>query len=373
MHKYLVFGMGSQRGGIESFLINYISKMVSEEDQFDFVLFDFVPDFISNSALNKCTMHIVPKRTKNPILYYKKLNEILSKEKYDVVWYNVCTLSDILLLKLAKRWNVPCRIVHSHNGANMGGTLIGLAHSFNKKIIKKYVTDYWACSEVAAKFMFPPEIINNQKVKYIKNAIDTNAYRFNEETREKVRKELQLTNELLIGHIGRFHFQKNHEFILDIFEKIKESDDNVRLLLIGDGELKGKISSIAKERGVLQSICMMEKRTDINELMQAMDVFLFPSLFEGLPFVLVEAQTAGLPCVISDTISKEVILTDNVQVLSLHDSIDKWISAILKSGEEKSREKYVEMVSSKGFDISERAVDLKNYLNKIIAENENIC
>ncbi|MGF0101179.1 glycosyltransferase [Bariatricus sp. SGI.019] len=360
--KYLVFGISSQLGGVESFLMNYISKMMDEENVFEFVIFDKVPDFIKISDVNKCKMHIVPKRTNNLLLYYKKLIKILREGKFDIIWYNVCTLSDITLLKLAQKQDVPCRIVHSHNGANMGGIINEFLHNYHKKVVEKYATEFFACSNVAAEFMFPSNIIETEKTIIIKNAIDTSKYQYNAKTRSKVRESLGIKSQLLIGHVGRFHFQKNHRFILDIFNEILRRKKNVKLLLIGKGELKEQFIEQAEEKGVLQNIIMLEDRTDVNELMQAMDVFLFPSLFEGLPISLIEAQTADLPCVISDTISEEVIITEKICALSLNDSSEMWAAKVLRCAENQKRENRSDLVRRKKFDISENAEELKRYL-----------
>lgn len=364
MKRYLIFGFSSQRGGVESCLMNYISNMMGEERTFEFIVFDEVPEYLQKTPFKECETHIIPKRTKNPVKYYNKLKEILHKGQYDVLWYNVCTLSDITLLKMAKREKVPCRIVHSHNGANMGGKLVEFLHNKHKKIIERYATDFFACSKVAAEFMFPESLIEKAEVKIVKNAINTKEYKFSKKIRGKVRDSLGLTSQLLIGNVGRFHFQKNHKFILDIFVEVIKKRKDARLLLIGSGELKEEFCKSAKEKKVLSNIFMLENRSDVNELLQAMDVFLFPSLFEGLPVSLIEAQTADLPCVIADTISKEVLITEGNLALSLEDSAEIWAKEIIEKGNNRKRTDMTAVMKNHGYDIYENAKLLVNYIEK---------
>ena len=365
MKKYLVFGLSEQLGGVESFLMNYISKMMDENNVFEFIVFDDIPGYIRNSAIRECKMHVVNKRIKKPLSYYIQLKKILQEGNYDIVWYNVCTLSDITLIKLAKKYHVPCRIVHSHNGSNMGGKIVAYLHEKNKKKIINYASDFFACSNVAADFMFPTDIIKDGKVIIIKNAIDTNKYKYNKEIREDMRRQLGISNELLIGHVGRFHFQKNHKFILEIFEEVLKKQADAKILLIGNGELKEGFCKEAEEKGIIKSIIMLENRSDVNNLMQAMDVFVFPSLFEGLPISLVEAQAADLPCVISDTISEEILLTDKMRMMSLDDSAEKWAGIIIEKNKNIDRIDVSNILKKKGYDIEQNAIELKQYMWKI--------
>lgn len=361
MKKYLVFGISSQMGGVESFLFNYVGKMMDSQNEFEFILFDSVPKFYSASILKKCRYYVVPSRTRNYFKYYKKLNEIVKNGKYDVLWYNVCTLSDITLLKMASKYHVPCRIIHSHNSENMGGKLVGVLHSLHKKEVVRYATELFACSDKAAEFMFGT---NRNKAKIINNAIDASKYKYNEQIRNKVRNELGLKDEFVIGHVGRFHMQKNHEFIIKILKEIVKINESVKLILIGDGILKEKIVLLAKKEGVLDKIIFLEKRSDVNELLQAMDVFLFPSLFEGLGLALIEAQGADLPCVISDTIPHAAILTEKVRALSLEETPDKWARVVLDCTKMRERINRESLLKEKKYDIEENAQLLKIYINE---------
>lgn len=361
MKKYLVFGISSQFGGVESFLINYVGGMMDSDNQFEFVLFERVPSFFEESVLKKCKYYIVPTRTKRPIEYYRKLTKIIKNGNYDILWYNACTLSDITLVQIANKYGVPCRIIHSHSSANMGSNLVGILHQIHKRNIEKYITEAFACSKEAGEFMFPKKVDN---ITVINNAIQAQKYRYSEETRKKIRDELQVENEILIGHVGRFHQTKNHVLIIKVFSEILKLNSSAKLVLVGEGNTKEDIIQLAKEEKVFDNIYFLGKRMDVNELLQGMDVFLFPSLFEGLAISLVEAQAADLPCVISDTISKSTVLTDKIVALSLDDAPDKWAKAVLDSARKWKREDRIALIEDKGFDIEENARKLKNYLSE---------
>lgn len=360
MKKYLVFGISGQMGGVESFLFNYVGKMMNDENKFEFIFFDTVPDFFHKSVLKNCKYYIVASRTRNYLKYLQGLNQVLKNGKYDVLWYNVCTLSDITLLKLAAKYKIPCRIAHSHNSENMGGRLVGVLHWLHKKEVMKYSTENFACSDKAAEFMFGTK----SGVKIINNAIEASKYKYNEAVRNRLRKQLNITDELVIGHVGRFHMQKNHIFIIKVLKEIVMLNNNVKVVLIGDGTLKEKIISYAQESGVLDNIIFLEKRTDVNELLQAMDVFLFPSLFEGLGLALIEAQAADLPCVISDTIPEAAILTEKVVIKSLNEAPEEWAKAVLSCSENKERKDREVLLKQKKYDIQENADMLVKYINE---------
>ena len=204
------------------------------------------------------------------------------------------------------------------------------------------------------------------------NAIDTEKYRYNESVREKARNSFSIIDELLIGHIGNFTEVKNHRFILKIFSSLREKKKDVKLMLVGDGPLRGEIEKYAEELGVLEDVIFTGVRSDVNELVQAMDFFVFPSLFEGLGIVAIGAQTSGLPCIISDTVPDEAIVTKNlVTVMSLNESAEKWADCIIARLEEK-RYSRVDEIKAKGYDVSETAKWLEEFYLSINNQTEEI-
>lgn len=202
-----------------------------------------------------------------------------------------------------------------------------------------------------------------KKVHIIKNAINLEKYQYNETIRKVKREELGVNDEVLIGNVGRFHFQKNHEFLIDIFQHVLEKNEASKLLLVGDGELKAKIIQKTERLGIRENVIFLGKRGDVNELLQAMDVFLMPSLFEGLPFALIEAQAAALPCVISKTISKEARITDKIVALDLKEMPEVWADVVLEMSQESNRKSNIELFREKGFDISYNAKKILEYLD----------
>lgn len=363
MKKYLVFGISAQMGGVESFLLNYVEHMQDEKNVFEFVMFEKVPDFFRHSSLADCKVHLLPFRTQHPIRYKKEIIRILKQNHYDVLWYNACTLSDVSLMKYAEKWKVPCRIIHSHNSENMGGRAVEVLHKLHKRSIDRLATDYFSCSMKAAKFMFKQDMLESEHFMLVKNAINARKYEFNAQVRESVRQEFHLTDQFVIGHIGRFHFQKNHKLILQIFDEVKKTKKNAKLMLIGNGELKEQIVEQAEKLGIKDSILFLENREDIHELLQGMDVFLFPSLFEGAPIALIEAQASDLPCVVSDTIAKESLLTDKIVRISLEEDVCVWRDQVLEQGTMAGRKNRVELLGKAGYDIERSAKKLKRYID----------
>ena len=367
MKKCLVFGLSSQYAGVESFIFNYIENMerINENIKFEFLLFDKIPEYLSASFLESHEVHIVPTRTMKPIAYYNGLKQIIKKGHYDIIWYNVCTLSDITLLKVAKKYGVSCRIVHSHNSENMGGKIAGILHNIHKREIEKVATHFFACSRVAGEFMFPEKVSKNE-MKVVKNAIPVKKYIFDLGIRKRIREILGIRDELVIGHIGRFHFQKNHDFILDVFDELLSLHANSKLLLIGEGPLKQNIIDKSKNLKIYDKIIFLEKRADVHELLQAMDVFIFPSRFEGLGIALIEAEASDLPCVIADTIPREARLINKIKVLSLDKSPVVWAKTVLEASKKSIRNSQEDIFKEKGYDVTLNAKMLSDTFNNII-------
>lgn len=365
MKKYLIFGISSELGGVESFIFNYVSAMQDKNNIFEFIIFDKIPEFFLKSSCKNNKVYLAPSRKKNYVGYLKKLNEILTNNHFDVLWYNACTLSDITLLKLAYKYDVSCRIIHSHSSDNMGGKVVYLLHNIHKRLIERYATDYFACSDSAARFMFPSNIINNKSYRVINNAINIKKFIYNEKIRKSVRKSFNITNEIIVGHVGRFHFEKNHKFLIEILRELLLIDNTIKLMLVGSGELKDEVLEIAAKYDVDRNIILLEQRQDVNYLLQAMDIFVFPSLFEGVPMALIEAQAAGLPCVISDTIPQAALVSDNVHIMSLSVSAKEWSSEIFEILRRSTRRSDEELLQKSGFDIRTNSYELKEYLYKI--------
>jgi len=200
-----------------------------------------------------------------------------------------------------------------------------------KERMKDYPNNYFACSRNAGKWLFGKRVSNLNELVVLNNAVNVDEFKYDVEIRKKVRKELGIGNELVIGHIGRFNKQKNHNFLIDIFKAVSEVNPDAILLLAGDGDLRRKIEKKVSRLGLKSKVKFLGVRNDINSIMQAMDLFLLPSLFEGLPVVLIEAQAAGLKCIVADTITRESDITSRVEFLRLNDTPEKWANQVLSS------------------------------------------
>ena len=223
-----------------------------------------------------------------------------------------------------------------------------------------------ACSKEAGEWLFGEDAVSEDKVYLLNNAIDVDNYRKNLSVRGILRQELGLENELVIGHVGRFKPQKNHDYLLDVFVKVCEKREDVRLLLIGDGPLKGGIEQKAEDLGIKDKVIFMGEVDNVGKYLNAMDVFAFPSLYEGLSVVMVEAQANGLRCVMADSerVSKDTILTGNVVCIKTDDKHkDKWAEALLDFGKEHADT--AQEIKDKGYDITLEAKRLERFYQKI--------
>ncbi len=330
MYKVLVFGMTDNYGGVEKVIMNYYHEFDNEKIHFDFICntlnkMAYEDELVKDGAQ---VIHTVPKR-KNIILYFKELNDFFKNNgfKYDCLWFNVNNLVNIDCLKLAKKYNFSKIIVHSHNSRIMEegkkGKVKEIIHNYNRKKILKYATEYWACSKIAAKWMFPKEIYSH--IKIIKNAIDIKNTSFNNLKRRKIREMYGLRQSFVIGNVGRLHFQKNQLYMLDLLKKALIDIPNAKLVLVGNGPDKEKIIQKIKQLNLSKNVILAGTQQDMQAWYSSFDLFLFPSVFEGLSVGLLEAQANGLPIISSDQVSPdEIKVNPNIEFISLDKNIDEW-------------------------------------------------
>lgn len=314
------------KGGIESVVFNYYRFINRDKVQFDFIIDEDSPCEIPDDILNMgCRVFKIPPYTKF-FAYIKALKRIFRENNCKIVHSHMNTLS-VFALYAAKKAGVPVRISHNHSTAGKG------RGEFKRNVIKYalrrfsrlYPTHLAACSEYAGKWLYG----DKADFKVFNNAIDPARFTYNTQTRLRVRENLGAGNKFIIGHVGRFMHQKNHDFLIDIFNEIYKLNQDSLLLLIGDGELKKPTEEKVKALNLQNNVIFTGNRSDVNELYQAMDVLVLPSLYEGLTVVGVEAQTAGLPLVLSACISKETAFTDAVEFISLKESAKHWAEKVL--------------------------------------------
>lgn len=318
---------GLHNGGAEIFVMNVYRVLDQEKIQFDFLLRSANNSESMVEEIHKLggKIFIMPEFPKKARQHKYEMKKFFREhaEEYEGVHIHANSMLYMEPLKLAKAYQINKIILHSHN-INTTGKLAAAIHKYNRKKIYKYANYYLACSTEAGRWMF-----ENHSFQVIRNGIDGSLYQYNEENRMKIRKELNLEDSFVVGHVGRFHEQKNHGFIIKIFCKVMEGKENARLLLVGSGKEAGRIERELKALGIENKVVVLNDRRDIYQLLSAMDFFLFPSLYEGLSIALLEAEMVNLPCLISNTISDETLISNKVKVMDLSEPAAKWADYIL--------------------------------------------
>lgn len=360
---HIVTYMG--RGGLETFLMNVYRNIDREKIQFDFLVHrEFRADYDDEIEALGGKIYRLPRLNPFSPGYHRALHAFFREHpEYRVVHCHQDCLSGIPLAA-AKKAKVPVRIAHSHN-ASQDKNLKYILKRYYMKKIPGTATQFFACSQAAGEWMFP-----GQSVTVVNNGIETKRFAFNPEARAEVREELGFRDELVLGHVGRFSPQKNHEFLIDIFKEVHDRCPEAVLLLVGEGPLEAQIRKKAKDLGLTDAVRFLGLRADVDRLYQAMDVFVMPSHYEGLSLCTVEAQTSGLPCFFSGNISQECKMADCAEFVSLAESADIWAERILTGMTRKRRDRRDE-VTAAGYDIQATAAMLQNlYLNHGLQETK---
>lgn len=369
MKRILVFGMTENPGGVESVIMNYYRNIDRKKVQFDFLC--NTKEVAYEDEIKKLGGKIfrITARSVNRKKYKQELEDFFSKnaQNYKTIWMNVCSLANIDYLKYAKKYGIKHRIIHSHNSANMDSKLRGILHIINKKIIKQYATDFWACQKEAGEFFYNQKIMNSNRFLIINNAIDTKKFEYNAEIRKKYRKDLKIDEKLVIGNVGRLHFQKNQIFLLEIFYEISKKHKNSVLLLVGQGEDYDILQKKVSEYGLEDKVMFLGVRDDVSNLMQAMDVFLFPSVFEGLGIVLIEAQSSNLMCYASKDVIPEIVEINKkrFKFISLKKTGKEWAQIILSDLDLiNDRESNIVDMKNSGFEIKSEVKKIEKYFER---------
>lgn len=332
---YMVYSLTS--GGIEKYSINLFKNINKKKYTLDFITKNDRKEFFDDElySMGGVKIPLGKKLTKSKICNMFKLffNAFkVARKGYDLAYFNLSSPAAVfkypLICKLA---GIKKIIVHSHNSSEVKVGLGGkILNWLGRSYINKISSERFACSDKAAEWMYGYKVANNHNYTFVQNGIEVNRYVYNRTTRNKIRMKLGFTDETFaIGHIGRFETQKNHQFLIEVFNQLSKKDINAKLVLIGVGSLKSKIKKLVKEKKLEDRVLFLGEQNKINELLQALDVFVLPSLYEGLPVVGIEAQSAGLKCVFSNTITEEADITGNVKFVELN-NVDSWVNAIEK-------------------------------------------
>ena len=343
-----------ESGGIESILTNLLLHMERSGLEIDIVAV-CLRESIFTDQLKAAGIHFyqLSGSLHSLIQNYSLFRKLLRKREYDVLHLNAFQSLSFFYLLLAKHVGVSKRIAHSHNTAlrkSKGQFLKLWIHKLSRFFLTGYATDLWACSGDAARFLFSKVVLKKQGYQFIPNGIDTERFRFNPEVREQVRRELHFEGKLVIGNVGRLCYQKNQDFLLDIFSKVYEKNPESMLLLIGEGEDKQILKEKAERLGIRDAVIFYGTCRQVEKLYWVMDVFAFPSRFEGLGIAAIEAQAAGLPVLASEYLPAEAKITEAVKTVSLSLNPSVWAESILKA-EATQREKGIEIMKASGFHI----------------------
>lgn len=360
-------------GGIEGFVMNVYRNTNKNKIVFDFLsYFDKdIEQFYENEVLDlgSKVYKTGSWNYKNPLRKHfsraKSLYNILKDNNYKIVHIHASDnvwIEDAFVAKIAR---VPVIIVHSHNSMipkqEKRYFFKKILHYIFKPLWRMVATDYFSCSDLAAKYLYSNRLISENKVKIVKNGIDAKQYIFDLDKQDRYRNELNLNDKFVIGHIGRFAYQKNHTFLIDIFKEIHKVDKSAILLLVGSGELEQDIRNKVKDLGLDDFVIFYGITNQIANLMQAMNVFVLPSHFEGLPLVGIEAQASGLKLIVSDNVSTQMKLTDSVKYLSLNQTAKEWADEILKYKDGYDRKNTFKEISENGYNIDEVAKILEEF------------
>lgn len=348
------------RAGLETMLMNYYRNIDREKIQFDFLTHrpqrsDYDDEIESLGGKIYYAPRLYPQ---NYPKYFKWMKQFFSEHpEYKIIHSHIDAMS-YLPLKAAKKANIPIRIAHSHNTA-IDRDFKYLLKTYFRFKLPKVANYYCACGKEAGEFLFP-----GKEYMYVPNAIEIDRFLFNENVRMKKRRELGIKDEIVIGHIGRMSYQKNHKYLIDVFAEILKKKNDSILLLIGVGEKLDDIKKYVEKLGLSEQVRFLGNRADVDELYQAMDVFVMPSLFEGLPVVGVEAQFSGLSCIFSDQVPEEVNFTNKSMFISLNEKKDIWADKVIAAVDKTNRER--PELKNSIFNIKQSTALLTDYYKKLI-------
>lgn len=364
MIKVLVISTGTfgYGGGITNVIMNYYHALDKSEIQMDFVVRGCIDDKLKQEVLNDGRkLYELSYRLNSPFKYMKKLAGIVKMGKYDIVHAHGNSSTLAIEMIAAKKGGAKIRIPHCHNTT----TNHKLIHKLLRKAFDANYTNGFACGIKAGKWLY-----EKQPFTVINNGIEVNRFRFNEDVRQKYRIKLGLDGYKVVGNIGTINFQKNHEFLVDVFSELHRLDNKYRLLIVGDGGLRNDVEIKIASLGLTDAVIFTGKSREVPQLMQAMDIIVMPSRYEGLPLSLLEAQSACLKCFVSDVITQEVGVTDLVKYISLEKQSKEW-AKVINDAEEVDRglrkNEYISQITDSGYNIAENAKTLQNlyqsYLN----------
>lgn len=338
MKRVLVWGLSNNRAGTEAVIYNY--SKACRNVSFDYLCYDEPVSYIDLFEETNNRYYVIPVKIKHPFSYKKALKRFINNHSgdYEALWFNINDVSNIDLLVEAKKAGIPRRITHMHNAAMPKMLITQFFSKLNWKRCLACTTERWACSESAGSFLY-----GNKDFKVIPNMVDRKSSSFSQSLRDDIRKKYCLDNAFVIGAIGRFAAQKNFQFIIERLPDILKNKSNAVLFFIGDGPEKESCMKLAEHLGLGKKVIFAGAKSNAKSFLSAFDVFVMPSIYEGLSLAILEAQYNGLPCVVSDGVGSESVISTNTSILALSNYkmwVDKIVSAKRKNNclqEEKAR------------------------------------
>ncbi len=344
-------------GGISSFMMNYYRHIDHSRVHIDFLVHGNKKSIRDEEiiASGSNIYHVTPK-SKSLLANVKQITDLFESTQFDIVHAHADS-GNAHVLKIAKKCGIKVRISHSHNTYyTVQNKIHIILNEVQKKQISKYATNLWACSQEAGTWLYG----NLKNVEIVRNAIDIEKYRYNDTNRAKIRKELNIENKFVIGMVGRFDFQKNHNYAISILEKVVPIKSDIVLVMLGDGQLKKTIEKRCNSCGLIEHTRFVGLVKDTVPYYSTFDAFIMPSLFEGLGIAAIEAQCAGLPVFVSDKFPTEVNVTSNVLFLPIYEKgLDLWCKMLLNNIAY-NRKNLWKRVKNAGYDIRTEARKLQN-------------
>ncbi len=351
MKRIFMVGYSGNKGGVET----YIDQLIKMLPEYEVIL------SLPEMTIDGKTWHR-PLNRHHYVSYRSFWRRFFSDNQFDALYYNACDIVSIDMLRFAKYAGIPVRIIHSHCTGNQQyinrrrNLLHFVSEWINRKTLNLYATHLAACSENAGKWMF-----GKRKYTVIRNGIDADQFVFREKARKAIREQYGIGDQLLVGIVGRLSAQKNPSFALKILEALFRQKPDAHAVFTGDGDLRGETMDEARKNGIQDRILFPGAVENVAEWMAAMDVLLMPSLFEGLPFVLIEAQASGLPCVVSTAVTREADLTRLIHYVDLSDSPEEWARELIACAK-RERGDYTAQIISAGYSIQHTAAQVKDMI-----------
>ena len=343
-------------------LLNYV-KHFRNPEKFEFhIITQDINDINCIRQFKKYgfKVHIVTHKRKSILKNVVEIYSILKKEKFEIA-HSHMTLTNFYVLFLAELTGTKVRISHAHSAFKTDGIKKKIIYPI-LKILNCISANVWmTCGYNAGVFLYGKTAMDSGKVQIMNNGIELNHFQYNENTRKKIREKYQIGNAICIGHIGRFMAVKNHKFLISIFMEILKKKPDAKLLLVGDGELKEEIEELVQVYRIEKNVIFTGNVNNTNEFYQALDVFVLPSIYEGLPVVAIEAQAAGVPCLLSTDIDRTCAVTSNVHFMSVKQNKEKWANQILDMLKEDRDKSCIKELEKAGYSIELEARKLEDF------------